>query len=81
MGGCGMFRGAAIRLVRAEALHATGAQDAARAAITEARSRLLAIAEKIEDPAYRRSFLEDIPVSARTFALARTWLGEPAPDS
>jgi eukaryotic-like serine/threonine-protein kinase len=77
-GGCGLFRGAAVRLARAEALHATGAHDAARDAITDARARLLAVAAKIEDPDYKRSFLE-MPVSRRLLALAREWLGEPAP--
>jgi tetratricopeptide (TPR) repeat protein len=79
MGGCGMFRGAFVRLAHAEALHATGAHDAARAAIAEARTRLLAIAGKIPDPEYRKSFLEDVPENARTLALARAWLGETAP--
>ena len=81
MHGCGMFRGTAIRLAHAEALHATGDLDAARAAITEARARLLAVAGKIEDPTYRRSFIEEVAVNARTFALARAWLGEPATDA
>ncbi|HWO25900.1 MAG TPA: protein kinase [Kofleriaceae bacterium] len=79
MGGCGMFRGAAVRLVRAEALHATGARDAARDAIADARARLLAVADKIGDPAYRESFLEVVPTNRRILALARAWLGEPAP--
>jgi hypothetical protein len=79
MGGCGMFRGAFVRLAHAEALHATGAHDAARHAITEARARLLATADRIADPAYKQSFLADVPENARTLALARAWLGEIAP--
>jgi hypothetical protein len=79
MGGCGLFRGAFVRLAHAEALHATGAHDAARRAIAEARGRLLAIAGAIADPDYRRSFLEHVPENARTLALAREWAGEPAP--
>jgi hypothetical protein len=79
MGGCGMFRGAFVRLVRAEALDATGARAAARDAIADARTRLLAIASKIPDPAYRSSFLEDVPEHARTFALSRAWLDGMAP--
>jgi eukaryotic-like serine/threonine-protein kinase len=79
MSGCGLFRGAFVRLAHAEALHATGAGDAARRAIDDARARLLATASRIDDPAYRRSFLEDVPENARTLALARAWLGEPAP--
>ena len=79
MGGCGMFRGAFVRLARAEALHATGAVEAARAAIADARARLCAIADKIPELAYRTSFLEGVPENARTFALARAWLGEATP--
>ncbi|HSK03420.1 MAG TPA: protein kinase [Kofleriaceae bacterium] len=76
MGGCGMFRGAFVRLARAEALHATGALDAARAAIADARARLAVIAARIPDPEHRQRFLERVPENARTFALARAWLGE-----
>jgi tetratricopeptide (TPR) repeat protein len=78
MGGCGMFRGAFVRLAHAEALHATGAHDAARRAIAEARTRLYANADKIADPAYRQSFLENVPENARTLTLARAWLGDAA---
>jgi tetratricopeptide (TPR) repeat protein len=78
--GCGMFRGAFVRLVRAEALHATGAHDAARHAIADARVHLLAIADKICDPSYRHSFLHGVPENARTLALAQAWVGAQAPD-
>jgi hypothetical protein len=74
MGGCGMFRGAFVRLVHAEALHAAGAHDAARCAIAEARARLFRIADRITDPAARRGFLDNVPENARTLALARAWL-------
>jgi tetratricopeptide (TPR) repeat protein len=77
MGGCGQFRGAFVRLAHAEALHATGAHAAARAAIARARAYLLAVADKIADPGYRASFLDQVPENARTLALARAWLGEP----
>ena len=73
MGGCGLFREAFVRLVHAEALHETGADDAARHAITGARARVLAIADKIPDPGYNASFLEDVPENARTLALAAAW--------
>jgi tetratricopeptide (TPR) repeat protein len=79
MGGCSMFRGASVRLVHAEALHATGAHDAAARAIADARARLRAIADKIPDPGYRTSFLADVPENARTLALATAWLGDPPP--
>jgi hypothetical protein len=73
-GGCGMFRGAFVRLAHAEALHATGAHDAARRAIAEARVQLLRIADRIDDPAYRQSFLDSVPENARTLVLASAWI-------
>jgi hypothetical protein len=75
-----MFRGAFVRLAHAEALHASGAHDAARHAISDAHARLLAIADKICDPSYRHSFLHGVPENARTFALAQAWVGTPAQD-
>jgi len=81
MGGCGMFRGAFVRLVHCEALHATGAHAAARRAIAAARDRLFAIAGRIGDPAYRQSFLEEVPENARTLKLAGAWLSEAAPST
>ncbi|HMG52820.1 MAG TPA: hypothetical protein VK601_05055, partial [Kofleriaceae bacterium] len=50
MAGCGMFRGAFVRLAHAEALDATGAHDAARLAIGDARVRLFGVAARIADP-------------------------------
>jgi hypothetical protein len=78
IGGCGLFRGAFVRLTHAEALHATGAHDAAARAIAGARARLLAIADKIADPDYKASFLERVPENARTLALADSWPGDPS---
>jgi len=75
MGACGLFRGASVRLAHAEALHATGAHDAARHVIAEARARLFAVADRIADPAYKQSFLENVPENSKTLALARAWLG------
>jgi tetratricopeptide (TPR) repeat protein len=75
MGGCGMFRGGFVWLTHAEALHATGAHDAARHAIAQARGRLFAIADRIADPAYKKSFLENVPENSRILALARAWNG------
>jgi hypothetical protein len=72
------FREGAIHLVHAEALAAAGDRQAARAAVAEARDRLLALAQRVEDPALRRSYLEQIPEHARTLDLARAWLEAPA---
>jgi hypothetical protein len=79
MGGCGIFRGAFVRLTHAEALHATGAHDAARRAIGDARADLVATAGRIGDPQYRHSFLHSVPENARTLALAGAWLDGAAP--
>jgi ATP/maltotriose-dependent transcriptional regulator MalT len=77
IGACSyFFRGAFLRLVHAECLDASGDHDAARAAIARARDRLFVIAGKIDDPAYRKSFLENVPENRRTLELARQWLGE-----
>jgi tetratricopeptide (TPR) repeat protein len=65
-----------ILLVHAEALHATGNHEAARAAIADARDRLLAVAARIDDERLRASFLDAVSENARTLALAREWLGE-----
>jgi tetratricopeptide (TPR) repeat protein len=71
---CSSFRAAFVLLARAEALEAAGDHAAARAAIGVARERLLAIADRIHDPGYRKCFLEDVPENARTLALASLWL-------
>jgi hypothetical protein len=63
-----------IRLVWAEALHATGDLEGARAAIASARDWLLGMADKIDDAAIRQIFLERVPDNARTLALAATWV-------
>jgi tetratricopeptide (TPR) repeat protein len=68
-----------LRLAHAEALYATGHRDAARDAIEEAAQRLLARAEKIRDPARRRSFLACVPEHARTLTLERQWHERDAP--
>lgn len=73
---CGFFRVASVRLAHAEALEAAGDHAAARTAIRVARDRLLAIADRIADPDYKKSFLENVPENARTLALASSWQGE-----
>lgn len=76
LGACGFFRGQSLRVVYAESLFAAGEENAARAAIAEARDHLLKQADTIADLDYRRSFLENVPENARTLELARCWLGE-----
>jgi hypothetical protein len=70
------FRGSFVKLVHVESLQESGRHDEARAALASARARLLAIAAKIKEPAYQKSFLENVPENRRIFDLARQWLGE-----
>jgi hypothetical protein len=76
MNTCGFFRVAFVRLAHAEALEAAGDHAAAHAAVRVARERVLAAADRIHDPRYRKSFLEEVPENARILTLAGTWLGE-----
>jgi tetratricopeptide (TPR) repeat protein len=59
--------------VHAEALHAAGRQDEARACIRSARDDLLRRAEAIAEPALRPGFLQNVPDHARIVELAREW--------
>jgi tetratricopeptide (TPR) repeat protein len=65
---------ALVRLAHAEALEAAGDHTAARAAIADARDRLLEAAACIDDAARRTTFFDSVPENARTLALARVWL-------
>lgn len=62
-----------IRLTWAEALAAVGRHEEARAAIMEARRRLDARAERIDDATLRASFLDRVAENARIVRLAREW--------
>lgn len=62
---------ALVRLIFAETLEAIGDRHAARVAIVAAEQRLLARAARIDNPAWRSSFLERVPENARTLELAR----------
>ena len=64
-------------LALSRALHATGDLDAARAAIRDARRRLLWRADRLGDPAWRTSFLA-LPDNALTLELYNAWCDEPA---
>jgi tetratricopeptide (TPR) repeat protein len=57
---------ALVRLVHAEARRAAGDAAGAEEALAAARARLLERAERIKDPAWRRSFLDRVPENART---------------
>jgi tetratricopeptide (TPR) repeat protein len=64
---------ALIRLVFAEALHAVGDVDGARAALSIAHDSILRDAQRIRDEEIRSSFLNNVPEHARILALARAW--------
>jgi len=66
---------ARIWLASAEALFASGHDDAGREEIARARTRLLERAERIRDVHWRTSFLEYVPENARILALATERLG------
>jgi eukaryotic-like serine/threonine-protein kinase len=61
---------ALIRLVLIRALAATGDEPAARGRIVEAQARLRVRAERISDPRYQKSFLQNVPENAATMALS-----------
>jgi serine/threonine protein kinase/tetratricopeptide (TPR) repeat protein len=63
-----------LRTTNALSLRGVGREAEGRAAIAEARRRLLERAERIHDPAWRRSFLEGVVDNARVIALAAQWL-------
>ncbi|WP_437716904.1 protein kinase [Sorangium sp. So ce448] len=67
---------ALARLVHAEALYAAGERGAARAAIADARDRLLAVAVQIADPRTRDGFLHNVEENARTLELSEAWLDD-----
>jgi hypothetical protein len=70
------FRGSFLRLVHSESLEANGRHAEACTALADAKGRLLAMAAKITEAAYQKSFLENVPENRRTLDLAREWLGE-----
>lgn len=69
---------ALLRLVHAEALHATGDHERGRLAIAAAHAWLCRQAEQIENPAWRQSFLDRVAEHRRIMELARTWGIDPA---
>jgi len=70
---------ALIRLMLMSALARKGDTVAACEAAAEARDRLELRAERIANPAWRRSFLSDVPEHARTIELAAQWLDAARP--
>jgi tetratricopeptide (TPR) repeat protein len=61
------------QLVHAEALHAVGEVEAARAALARSARLLEERAERIEDAGWRRSYLENVDEHARILALGKSW--------
>ncbi|MBK8254229.1 MAG: serine/threonine protein kinase [Polyangiaceae bacterium] len=62
-----------VRLVFAQAKHASGDLAGAREAIYSAERRLSARATLITDPTLRKTFLHNVPENAETERLAREW--------
>lgn len=65
--------GAALALTRVEVLYAVGRQDEARDTLSRAREDLLERAARIRDPAYAKSFLENVFVHERTIVKWNEW--------
>jgi hypothetical protein len=66
-----------LLLARAEALRLLGRTDEARAALCEARDRVLRVAATFErDPDLREAYLTRIPANARTLELGARWLAD-----
>lgn len=61
-----------IRLVHARALRAAGKSDEAQRSIARSRELVLARAEKIRDPAWRCSFLENVPEVAQIMRFSES---------
>ena len=68
-----------VRLAFAEALEQSGRREDARRALAVAHQRLLARAQRIEDPAWCHRFLHAVPVNARILALADEWATRSGP--
>ena len=63
-----------VRLTYARVLTGTGQVEQGRAALTSAHERLVLRASRIRDPAWRRSFLEQVPENARTIEMVKDTL-------
>jgi tetratricopeptide (TPR) repeat protein len=61
---------ALIRLVHIRALEATGRLDEADRRIADAQARIRIRSERISDPRYKKSFLQNVPENAATMALS-----------
>jgi serine/threonine protein kinase/tetratricopeptide (TPR) repeat protein len=63
-----------VRLAHAETLHASGAHEAARTALREARDIVISAAGRMSTAEVARSYRENVPENARILALSREWL-------
>lgn len=63
-----------VRVTYATALHRSGAVDEAKAAIADARDRILRSASLIGDATLRDGFLHRVSANAATLRLSREWL-------
>jgi tetratricopeptide (TPR) repeat protein len=67
-----------VLVARAEALHASGGEDEARAELAEALRRMRTSASGIVDADLRAAFLEKMPEPRRIAELARLWKIDPS---
>jgi hypothetical protein len=71
LGRCHFFKVSAIDVTRVEILAARGQSELARRSAEKAAFELLRRAERIQDLAHRRSFLDAVPDNARLLELSR----------
>jgi serine/threonine protein kinase len=64
-----------VRLVHALALRGAGQDADAKRRIVEARRRLVEQADRIGEPRWRQSFLENVVDNARVMSTAAEWVG------
>jgi hypothetical protein len=67
-----------LRLTWAEALHAAGRAEDARATLSATLPRLAKRLDDIPEPAARERYLTNVPANARVVVLAGAWLGDEA---
>ena len=67
-----------LRLSWAEALHAAGRAEDARATLSATLPHLRKRLDNIPEPLWRARYLANVPANARVVVLAGAWLGDEA---
>jgi len=73
LGACIFNRGRMVGLMHAECLKACGRDDEARVRIERLKGRVLELADTLEGPEVRETFLREVPENRRILQLAAQW--------